>query len=121
MILQKFEDLDSLKKHPLKIFEAKKTPFADFRVKNQILICHTSISLAIWNRPPPWAQKQIIEMLLLSNKRLNLLLPSKAGGAPERKERLYNATFDMRLFLTLCQFFDSVSVNPFFLEERIKN
>ena len=39
MILQKFEaliDLDSL----------KMTPFADFRVENQTLICHTSISLA---------------------------------------------------------------------------
>ena len=38
--------------------------------------------------PPPRAQKLIIKMLLLPNKPLNLLLRSKAGGAPERKERL---------------------------------
>ena len=29
-----------------------------------------------------------IKILLLSNKRLNLILRSKAGGAPEKKERI---------------------------------
>ena len=90
MILQKFDaliDLDSLKMTPFADFSGKKTPFADFRVKNQTLICHTSVSLG---NASPRAQKLIVEMLLLSNEPLNLLLCSKAGGAPERKERLLN-------------------------------
>ena len=50
---ERLRPLIDRKRHPLQILQAKKTPFADFRVKNQTLICRTSISLAIWKCPPP--------------------------------------------------------------------
>ena len=37
----------------MQTFVVKRTPFADFRAKHRNLICHTSISLAIWKCPPP--------------------------------------------------------------------
>ena len=88
MILQKFETLDSLKMTPpWQILDSKKTPFADFWVKNQTLICPTYISLAIWKcRPSPWEVCELgvksVQSALSDLKRLPERLQSQCNYQP---------------------------------------
>ena len=87
----------------------KMAPFADFRVKTQTLICHTSkLTCYLEVLPPPRARKL--------SKCCSYQITVRGGVQDYLISWIYTTT----QLLTLCQFFDPVSVNPSFFQERIK-
>ena len=84
--------LDSLEMAPFADFWDLMVPFADFRVKNQTLICHTSKLTCYLEVLSPSLGPKIIKMLLLSNNRLG------GGGGARLLNQLnlhYDTTFDI--------------------------